>query len=100
MPYYKLPFYIMLGLQQTGHINAFSIAQFASENRQLINSAIQYAGYIGASTVGPSFDPSLLYRSPFINIGIISEFIGKSNSKEEAITNGVIALFHIPHIYK
>ena len=92
MPYYRLPFYIILGLWQTGHIDAFSIAKFASENQQLINSAIQYAGFIGANAVGPRFDPSLLYKAPFINIGIISEFIGKSNSKEETVINSLIAL--------
>ena len=92
MPYYQLPFYIILGLWQTGNIDAFSIAQFASENRQLINSAIQYAGFVGGNSVGPGFDPSLLYKSPFINIEIISQFISTSTSKEEAVSNAIIAL--------
>ena len=49
MPYQQLPFYIILGLWQTGNVDAFSIAKFASENRQLINSAVQYAAFVGTS---------------------------------------------------
>ena len=90
--YYRLPFYVLIGLWQTGQIDAFGIAQFATDNPQLTNGALQYVAFLASRANSPEFDTSLLIKTPFINFGTIAQFI-TTGDPAEITKRAAIALF-------
>lgn len=93
MPNYNvIPFQILLGLWQTKKIDSWGIAKFAAQNPAIANSAIQYAAFLGTQTVTRGFDPTLLFTTPFINIGTIAQYISIGDPTLTVEQRALIAL--------